>query len=126
MSASVLASLIEDFVSRPPSSVTRPRVEDPLSVRETDVLSLIGGGFSNSEIAADPFISVATVKCHVRHILAKLGRWDRVQAVCLPRARSGRPRRPWVWSTGFVGWGVAVSRKAPCHPHPRRPDRTPL
>jgi len=33
MSASVLASLIEDFVSRPPSSVTRPRVEDPLSVR---------------------------------------------------------------------------------------------
>jgi len=33
MPASVLASLIEDFVSRPPSSVTRPRVEDPLSVR---------------------------------------------------------------------------------------------
>jgi len=47
------------------------------------VLSLIGSGLSNSEIAAELCISVASVKSHVRHILAKLDLRDRVQAVLL-------------------------------------------
>lgn len=49
----------------------------------TSMLGLVGAGRSNSEIAEDLFISVATVKSHVRHLLAKVDLRDRVQAVVL-------------------------------------------
>ena len=47
------------------------------------MLALIGAGRSNPEIAAELFISLATVKSHVRHILAKLDLRDRPQAIVL-------------------------------------------
>ena len=47
------------------------------------MLALIGAGRSNPEIAAELFISGATVKTHVRHILAKLDLRDRAQAIVL-------------------------------------------
>jgi DNA-binding NarL/FixJ family response regulator len=45
------------------------------------VLTLVGRGMSNSEIAACLCISPATAKAHVAHLLAKLGARDRVQLV---------------------------------------------
>jgi DNA-binding NarL/FixJ family response regulator len=63
-------------------SVVACRLE-PLSERERDVLALIGAGRSNAEIAEDLAISLATVKSHVRHILAKLDLRDRGQAIVL-------------------------------------------
>jgi len=42
-------------------------------------LELLGEGLSNPAIAADLFVSVATVKTHVSHILSKLGLESRVQ-----------------------------------------------
>ena len=47
------------------------------------MVTLIAQGRSNTEIASDLFLSEATVKTHVGHILAKLGARDRVQAVVL-------------------------------------------
>jgi len=45
------------------------------------VLTLIGRGMSNGEIAAQLCISTATAKAHVAHLLTKLGARDRVQLV---------------------------------------------
>ncbi|NQD89544.1 response regulator transcription factor [Paenarthrobacter sp. CM16] len=54
-----------------------------LTTREREVFELIAQGQSNPEIAAGLFLSEATVKTHVGHILAKLGARDRVQVVVI-------------------------------------------
>ena len=77
----VLARMMDHFAARPPASAPEdPRLAD-LSDREREVLALIGAGRSNAEISAELFISMATVKSHVRHIFAKLDLRDRAQAV---------------------------------------------
>jgi DNA-binding NarL/FixJ family response regulator len=52
----------------------------PLTERELEVLSEIVNGNSNAEIAAKLYITVGTVKTHVRNILNKLCADDRTQA----------------------------------------------
>ncbi len=49
--------------------------------REREVLTLVGRGMSNAEIAAHLYISTATAKAHVARLLAKVGARDRVQLV---------------------------------------------
>ena len=52
-----------------------------LTPREVEVLTQIGAGLSNAEIAARFCVSDTTVKTHVNHLLAKTGRRDRAQLV---------------------------------------------
>jgi DNA-binding NarL/FixJ family response regulator len=82
---SVLARMMNHFSLRPPAPVHLPDGYDELSEREREVLGLIGVGRSNAEIADELFISMATVKTHVRHIFAKLDLRDRAQAVVIAR-----------------------------------------
>lgn len=49
-----------------------------LSTRENDVAQLIAEGLDNTEIAEQLYVSVATVKTHVKHILEKIGGTNRV------------------------------------------------
>jgi DNA-binding NarL/FixJ family response regulator len=61
--------------------VDAPSGDSPLTVRESEVLQLIGHGHSNKEIARDLNLSVATVKHHVHNILEKLHLPRRAQAM---------------------------------------------
>ncbi|MCI1256394.1 MAG: response regulator transcription factor [Corynebacterium provencense] len=54
---------------------------DPLTPREREILVLMARGASNTEVAAQLFVSLPTVKTHVGRILAKTGSRDRVHAV---------------------------------------------
>ena len=58
-----------------------------LTEREHDVAVAVGHGKSNADIASELFMSVATVKDHVSHILVKLDAANRVQvAICVHEA----------------------------------------
>lgn len=57
--------------------------ETALSAREREVLVLVARGTTNREIAAELFISEATVKTHLTHVFAKLGAKDRAAAVAV-------------------------------------------
>lgn len=59
-------------------SLDRP---DPLTDRETEILRLMAGGFSNKEIANSLGVAEGTIKNHVSNILSKLGVRDRTRAV---------------------------------------------
>lgn len=56
-------------------------LNDPLTTRETEVLTLLAGGAGNKEIAAQLRISEHTAKFHVSSILSKLGATTRTEAV---------------------------------------------
>jgi DNA-binding NarL/FixJ family response regulator len=83
LAPSVTRLLIEAFARRPPATTPSPSRLASLTARERDILLLLARGRSNAEIAGDLFVSEATVKTHIGHLLAKLGLRDRVQAVIL-------------------------------------------
>jgi DNA-binding NarL/FixJ family response regulator len=68
-----LENLQTDFYS-----LDRP---DPLTDRETEILRLMAGGYSNKEIANSLGVAEGTVKNHVSNILSKMGVRDRTRAV---------------------------------------------
>jgi len=80
---SVTRRLIRDFAaSRPELGRTR-RELGRITSREREVLTLVGSGLSNTEIAAELCISVATAKTYLTRLFTKLDARDRVQLVIL-------------------------------------------
>jgi LuxR family maltose regulon positive regulatory protein len=70
-------------VERSPSSsvLGPPSLVDPLTARELEVLRLLTTHLSSTEIAKELFISVNTVRSHVRSIYSKLDVHSRYQAI---------------------------------------------
>jgi DNA-binding NarL/FixJ family response regulator len=83
LAPSVTRRLIQEFARQPDPSASPAAPLETLTQREREVLTLVGAGLSNGELAARLYISEATVKTHVKRILMKLGLRDRIQAVVL-------------------------------------------
>jgi DNA-binding NarL/FixJ family response regulator len=80
----VTRRLIADFVRNSGHApAPAPRPVEGITEREREVLTLVGRGRSNREIAEDLFITVATAKSHVARLFTKLGARDRVQLVII-------------------------------------------
>lgn len=98
---SVMRRLVETFVlSRPRTARTgagRGSAHDALAAltdREREILALVARGLSNDDIAAELFISPATVKTHLARVMAKTDAHDRAQLVVL------------AYESGFVAPGA--------------------
>jgi DNA-binding NarL/FixJ family response regulator len=82
LAPALVRRLVEDFCRRPPPGVLPAGVAE-LTERELEVLRLVARGLSNLEIAKELFLSEATVKTHLAHVMQKLDLRDRIQAVVL-------------------------------------------
>jgi len=86
LAPSVTRRLVEEFARTPPLTPAVPAgggALDVITAREREVLALVAGGLSNTEIAKRLDITPATTKTHVGHLLTKLGARDRVHLVIL-------------------------------------------
>jgi DNA-binding NarL/FixJ family response regulator len=83
LAPSVTRRIIEELASRPDPSRAAPPQLDLLTDREREVLSLVGRGLSNAEIGARLYVSPATAKTHVSHVMTKLYARDRAQLVVI-------------------------------------------
>ena len=61
-----------------------------LTPRESDVVRLVARGLNNRQVARELFVSEATVKTHLNHILAKLAMQDRAALIA------------WAWRHGLA------------------------
>ena len=85
LSPTVTRTVIRTFAGQrrtPAASGRHPGLDD-LTERENEVLELVAQGLNNDELAERLFISKATARTHVSHILLKLGARDRAQLVVI-------------------------------------------
>jgi len=81
LAPAVTRRLIEEFTRRPEPRQPPAAVIDEVTEREREVLTLVGLGLSNTEIADRLHVSLSTAKTHVGRLLTKLGARDRAQLV---------------------------------------------
>ncbi|MGW0478097.1 response regulator [Nonomuraea sp. NPDC003214] len=82
LSPSVTRRLIAEYASRAKEPLAAGGL-DQLTEREREVLTLVGSGMTNDEIAARLFMSPATAKTHVSRAMMKLHARDRAQLVVI-------------------------------------------
>jgi DNA-binding NarL/FixJ family response regulator len=92
-SPSVLRRLVDQAVRARLGGAPAPALPDTLTGRERDVLTLVGAGLSNREIADRLHLGVTTVKTHVTSLLAKTGSANRIRLALLA-AQSGLDGSP--------------------------------
>ncbi|WP_072314771.1 response regulator [Agrococcus sp. Marseille-P2731] len=92
MAPEVTRRVLDAFAAapQPPEPIEHPGVA-ALTEREREVLTALGDGLSNAELAQRLGISAATAKTHVSRVLAKLGCSTRLQASIVAREAGLRP-----------------------------------
>jgi DNA-binding NarL/FixJ family response regulator len=83
LSPTVTRKLIAEFVTQPAKHRMMPPELEELTDREREVMTLVGRGLSNEEIAARLVVSPATATTHVGRAMMKLHAHDRAQLVVL-------------------------------------------
>jgi DNA-binding NarL/FixJ family response regulator len=83
LAPSVTRRLIAELAARPDDDRPPPPALGILTGREREVLALVGRGLSNEEIGRELFVSPATAKTHVSHVMTKLYARDRAQLVVI-------------------------------------------
>jgi DNA-binding NarL/FixJ family response regulator len=81
LSPSVTRRVVEAFAAGPAPSGPHVSALEELTEREREIVTLVGTGLSNHEIAAHLVISPATARTHVSRAMLKLGARDRAQLV---------------------------------------------
>ena len=81
LAPSVTQRLLDTFADASPQQPEHEQRLATLTETEIKVLTLVGGGLSNQEIAEQLSVADTTVRTHLRHIMEKLRLRDRVQAV---------------------------------------------
>jgi DNA-binding NarL/FixJ family response regulator len=81
LSPGVTRRLIADIAARPHAAAAGSFRIDQLTDREREVLTLVGAGLSNDEIATKLYVSPLTAKTHVSRVMTKLDARDRAQLV---------------------------------------------
>ena len=84
ISRGIAGKLIGEF-SRLQDEIERTRLQNGLTLRETQVLSLVNNGLTNREIAEKLYITENTAKVHLHKILTKMGVRNRLQAAALAK-----------------------------------------
>ncbi|WP_433798487.1 response regulator [Actinomycetospora sp. CA-084318] len=88
LDAAVQARLVA--LAGTPATTPAPSIPDGLTAREVDTLRLVAQGLSNQQVASQLYVSEATVKTHVNHLISKL-------------AVDGRPALvAWAWRNGVT------------------------
>jgi DNA-binding NarL/FixJ family response regulator len=78
-----LDAALAPVLTAPTDKPARGQARQPLSRREYQVLQLIADGLENQAIATILFVSVETIRTHVKSILRKLASRDRTHAVAI-------------------------------------------
>lgn len=112
LAPSLTRRLLERFAARPLPG-RRPERLDQLSQRETEVVTLVARGLTNSDIGREMFLSEATVKTYLSRVLTKLDLRDRVQVAVL------------AYETGLVQPGSGEDRSQRVPPAAGSEARTP-
>lgn len=93
------AGRAEETFPAPPPSPAHPFHRPPwplseLTRRELEVLERLCAGESNAQLAASLYVSIETVRTHVKSVLRKLGAANRAEAVALVRDLGAHPLAP--------------------------------
>lgn len=89
----VTVRLLEAFAGAAPAGPL-PQPVEPLTDREEQVLAKVAQGLSNSEIAAELYITLSTVKTHLTSLMTKLGARNRVEIAIWAHQTKRVPARP--------------------------------
>lgn len=93
VSSALLGGVLKGLIERQREDAVATRAVDRLSIREREVLALLGEGCDQRDIARHLAISPQTAKTHIRHVLHKLGVRSRVEAAALAAELEPLPGR---------------------------------
>jgi DNA-binding NarL/FixJ family response regulator len=90
VSPQITVRLLRHFASASPVPAATEQPAEPLTEREQDVVRAAARGLTNTEIGAELYLSLSTVKTHLAAVQAKIGARNRVEVAA------------WAWRTGLM------------------------